>query len=142
PLPSIAITNVILRPATNIITKVTNIIVPAVDIFGCNIIKIKNRHGTTNRGKTHVVKDLISSYLFYINFAVINIVTNFAISDGCIVNAPKPNQRLATFALIPNGVNTKSSNITDTIPIGLAFFFQHLSSILDIVIIDINPKIA
>ena len=54
------------------------------------------------------------------------IVANFAISAGCIVNAPNPNQRLAPFAFIPNGVNTKSNNITDTIPITLAFFFQNL----------------
>ena len=57
---------------------------------------------------------------------MIIIVANFAISAGCIVNAPNPNQRLAPFAFIPNGVNTKSNSITDTIPIALAFFFQNL----------------
>ena len=43
PLPNIAITNFILRPATNIITNVTNIIVPAVDIFGWSIIKLSQQ---------------------------------------------------------------------------------------------------
>ena len=57
---------------------------------------------------------------------MIIIVANFAISAGCIVNAPNPNHLLAPFAFIPSGVNTKSNSITETIPIALAFFFQNL----------------
>ncbi len=45
---------------------------------------------------------------------MIIIVANFAISAGCIVNAPNPNQRLAPFAFIPNGVNGSTGTYTLT----------------------------
>ena len=42
----------------------------------------KNIDGIIKIGITPFVKDFIFSYLFSITFAVITIVTNFAISDG------------------------------------------------------------
>ena len=57
-------------------------------------------------------------------FAVITIVTNFAISDGWNVAPPTPSHLLAPLASIPNGVKTNAKHITVNIQSGNEFFFQ------------------